>query len=126
MTQTPLATTAPQTQTNAHLDEAIQALRQSFCDGLDEKICRIETAWIGLRKGQVDTKEALGLISHEAHRISGIAGSLGFAHAGTLANALEMRIAQTSKNALQPEDISQLDTEINDFLDHLEHILTDT
>src|SRR6056297_2361447 len=81
MTQTPLATTAPQTQTNAHLDEAIQSLRQSFCDGLDEKICRIETAWIGLRKGQVDTNEALGLISHEAHRISGIAGSLGFAHA---------------------------------------------
>lgn len=126
MTQTPLATTTPQTQTNTPLDEAIQSLRQSFCDGLDEKICRIETAWIGLCKGQVGTQEALGVISHEAHRISGIAGSLGFAHIGTQANALEMRIAQTSKNALQPEDISQLGTEINDFLDQLEDILTDT
>lgn len=126
MTQTPLAATAPQTQANATLDEAIQSLRQSFCDGLDEKICRIETAWIGLRKAQVDTNEALGLISHEAHRISGIAGSLGFAHIGTQANALEMRIAQTSKNALSLEDISQLDSEINDFLDQLENILTET
>ena len=125
MTQDSHTMATPQNQTNASLANALHALRESFCAGLDERICRMETAWANARAGHSSTSDALAVIEADAHRISGIAGSLGLPDIGQRAYALEMRILQAPKDALPAEEISQLDEEINGFLDLLEQELSD-
>jgi len=125
MTQDSHTMATPQNQTNASLANTLHALRESFCAGLDERICRMETAWANARAGHSSTSDALAVIEADAHRISGIAGSLGLPDMGTQAYALEMRILKAPKDALTAEDINQLDAEINSFLDRLEQELSD-
>lgn len=126
MNQDRQAMETPQNQSNANLANTLNALRESFCAGLDKRICEMETAWANTRTGRSSVSEALALIEADAHRISGIAGSLDLPDIGKQAYALEMRILQAPKYALSAEDISQLDAEINSFLDLLEQELSDT
>jgi len=125
MTQDSQTMATPQEVTNASLSNTLRALRDSFCAGLDERICRMETAWANARAGHSSMSDALAVIEADAHRISGIAGSLGLPDMGTQAYALEMRILKAPKDVLTAEDISQLDAEINSFLDRLEQELSD-
>lgn len=125
MTQDSQTMPTPRDQTNASLANTLHSLRQSFCAGLDERICRMETAWANARAGRISMSDALAVIESDAHRINGIAGSLGLPDIGTLAYALEMRTLQTPKDALSAEDISALDTQITSFLDRLEQELSD-
>ena len=125
MTQDSQTMATPQEVTNASLSNTLRALRDSFCAGLDERICRMETAWANARAGHSSTSDALAVIEVDAHRISGIAGSLGLPDIGQRAYALEMRILQARKDALTADGINQLDAEINSFLDHLEQELSD-
>lgn len=125
MTQDSHTMATPQQQANANLANTLHALRESFCAGLDERICRMETAWANAQAGQISMRDALAVIEADAHRISGIAGSLGLPDIGQRAHALEMRILQAPKDTLTAEEINQMDAEINGFLDRLEQELSD-
>lgn len=114
-----------QSQNGANFEQALLTLRNNFCDGLDERICRIETAWVSAKNGSMDMGDALSVVEFEAHRISGVAGSLGLKRLGTQAHELEARIMATSKSALQEHDLAELDTRINGFLDRLEQELNE-
>lgn len=116
---------APQPQNTANIEQALLALRKSFCDGLDERICRIETAWVSAKNAGMDIAEALAVVEFEAHRISGVAGSLGLGHLGTQAHDLEALIMATPKTALSGDHLAELDARINGFLDLLEQELNE-
>lgn len=98
-------------------------LRRSFLDGLDERICYIETAWVSIAKGHVEADDGLELIESEVHRISGIAGSFGLSSLGKQAQALELLIIEARKNAMKAEEMSKLAARVNAFLDLMEQEL---
>jgi HPt (histidine-containing phosphotransfer) domain-containing protein len=125
MTRTLAQTPDQQSQSGANIEQALRTLRNNFCDGLDERICRIETAWVSAKNGSMDMGEALSVVEFEAHRISGVAGSLGLKDVGTQAHELEARIMATSPKAVSDHDQAELDTQINGFLDLLEQELNE-
>lgn len=100
--------------------DAINALRRSFLYGLDERICRIETAWVAVATGCEDASEALAGIEFEVHRISGIAGSLGLAELGAAAHTLEELIVAARTENVSSDLVSRLDARVNAFLDLVE------
>lgn len=123
MTRTFAQTPDGQSQNTANIEQALFTLRKNFCDGLDERICRIETAWVSAKNGSMDMGNALAVVEFEAHRISGVAGSLGLKQVGRQAHELEARIMATPKSASSDHDQAALDTQINGFLDLLEQEL---
>ncbi len=109
--------------TRSTVEQALAGMRRDFCAGLDERICRIETARLAFASSS-DT--ALDTLKFEAHRICGVAGSLGLDEVSTRARTLEEHIGWTEDRALSPKDRADLNRRIEDFLDLLEHHLTET
>ena len=109
--------------TRSKVEQALAGMRRDFCAGLDERICRIETARLAFVSAS-DT--ALDTLKFEAHRICGVAGSLGLDEVSTRARALEEHIVWAEDRTLSPEDRVDLNRRIEDFLDLLEYHLTET
>ncbi len=107
-------------------EQALAEMRRRFCAGLDERIFRIETARVSLAEGGLAAQGALKAVSFEAHRIAGVAGSLGLAHVGTEARALETLIGDAPPIPRPGDDIAGVDARIDAFLDLLErHLIED-
>ncbi|WP_306111257.1 MULTISPECIES: Hpt domain-containing protein [Roseovarius] len=109
--------------TRSKMEQALAVMRRDFCAGLDERICRIETARLAFASAS-DT--ALDTLKFEAHRICGVAGSLGLDEVSTRARTLEEHAGWAEGRALSPKDRAELDRRIEDFLDLLEDHLTET
>lgn len=107
------------------VEQALAGLRRDFCRGLEERICRIETARVSLGTGAQGTAGALNVISAEAHRISGVAGSLGLASVGNMARDLETAVEGLPKGALPVARAAELDKQVERLLDLLEEHLVD-
>jgi HPt (histidine-containing phosphotransfer) domain-containing protein len=112
----------PSDPAHSAVSRALADMRDQFCAGLDDRICRIEAARIALN---TDPEAALETVSFEAHRICGVAGSLGLDALSTQARALEERVAAPAGRKLSPADNSDLNAQIEAFLDLLEQHLTD-
>lgn len=112
----------PSDPARSAVSRALADMRDQFCAGLDDRICRIEAARIALN---TDPDGALETVGFEAHRICGVAGSLGLDALSTLARALEERVAAAAGRKLSPAESSDLNARIEAFLDLLEQHLTD-
>ena len=116
---------AKTTAAQGAVEQALAGLRRDFCKGLEERICRIETARVSLGAGAQGTARALAVISAEAHRISGVAGSLGLASIGDMARDLETAIEGLPRGVLPAERGAELDMQVERLLDLLEEHLVD-
>lgn len=95
------------------LDAALDALRASFLDQLDDRILRIEQAWLLRNDANPQiAQRAVQVVLEELHKIAGIAGSFGFEEIGAAAQMLE--------TAVERGEMAGLDARINAFLDMLE------
>ncbi|QFT92354.1 Hpt domain protein [Roseovarius sp. THAF9] len=120
---TPARPTRPDTAaTRSSVADALAGMRRDFCAGLDARICRIETARLALGS---DTQAALESLKFEAHRICGVAGSLGLDDVSALARVLEEHVTQIETRPLSPDVRTALNEKVNQFLDLLEHHLTE-
>lgn len=102
--------------------DALAGMRRDFCAGLDARICRIETARLALGS---DTEAALESLQFEAHRICGVAGSLGLDAVSVEARALEDDVIQIERKLLSTEAQAALNARVERFLDLLEDHLTE-
>lgn len=107
------------------VEQALAELRRDFCRGLEERICRIEAARVSLGTDAQGAAKALNVISAEAHRISGVAGSLGLASVGNMARDLETAVEGLPKGALPAARAAELDRQVERLLDLLEEHLVD-
>lgn len=107
------------------VEQALETLRREFCRGLDERIGRIEAARVLVNTDTQDAETALAVISAEAHRISGVAGSLGLTPIGNRARDIEAAIERLPDGALTPARRTALDAQVNDLLDLMEQNLLD-
>jgi len=70
------------------LTQRVAQVRAGFLDTLDERILDLEGLKAMVIKGQ-KRGEALQAIANKAHRIRGVAGTLGFAALGALAGQVD-------------------------------------
>lgn len=98
-------------------------IRQKFRDSIDDRIVLLETARQRMAAGQ-DASLALQTMAEEAHRISGVADTLGFSRLGAAAarfeaESLALRAARQPAHAIR----ARMDPLTEDLLDLLEAAL---
>ncbi|WP_420556414.1 Hpt domain-containing protein [Roseovarius sp.] len=104
------------------ISRALDDMRVQFCAGLGARICRIEAARIAL---DADPAAALETVGFEAHRICGVAGSLGLHDLSTQARALEEHVTTAAGQDLSQSERTGLNERIELFLDLMEYHLTE-
>lgn len=110
MTQRPIATDG------RPIDPALMIVRDRFVDSLAERILRFENLKIAIETGAHDPRAVLKAIADLAHKIAGVAGTLGFEDIGQLCMTLDRRI-QNGTAAQTP--CSRLWAEISEPLENL-------
>ncbi|WP_085847242.1 Hpt domain-containing protein [Pacificibacter marinus] len=103
------------------LARMIEGMREKFIADICVKLHEIETLQSELTKvaGRGDALRALSFI---AHRLSGVAATVGFRDLGDCASAVEAEIMAQDKS---PSDLSLLSARIDDLLDHIEDAIID-
>lgn len=114
-----LNTTAP---VPAALAEALAGIRTDFVDGLVPLLNEMEYQQSALADpGQVP--QALESIQWIAHKISGLAGSIGFDQLGHLAAELDLGVSQLRRGPFSHVAIDALSARLEDFMDLMEAAL---
>ena len=101
--------------------QGIQGVRGKFIDSLLDRILLFETVTVAYTQTG-DHEKALKDISMAAHKITGIAGSLGFSDIGEQARQIEQIIGVGMK-APNPDLMRCVAPVLETFLDNLEAIL---
>jgi HPt (histidine-containing phosphotransfer) domain-containing protein len=99
----------------------IQRVRAKFIDSLLDRILLFETVTVAYAQTG-DHEKALKDISWAAHKITGIAGSLGFPDIGEQARQIEQIIGVGVK-APNPDTMRCVAPILETFLDNLEELL---
>ena len=109
----------PQTQ----LEAAIAVIRDRFLAGIDDQLLFLDDLLGRIEAG--DQPEAcLRKISDAAHKIRGVAATLGFATLGKFAELIELRSEATLRSPPNPQALSDLLPYLHAFLDHLDSLRT--
>ena len=106
------------------LAQTLQLVRRKFIDSLFDRILFFETVTVEYAQTG-DHEKALRDISWAAHKITGIAGTLGFEDIGEQARHIEQAIGLGVK-APNPYTMSSVAPILETFLDNLEVILDST
>jgi chemotaxis protein histidine kinase CheA len=106
------------------LAQTLQLVRRKFIDSLFDRILFFETVTVEYAQTG-DHEKALRDISWEAHKITGIAGTLGFEDIGDQARNIEQVIGLGVK-APNPDTMRSVALILETFLDNLEVILDST
>lgn len=101
--------------------QGIQRVREKFIDSLLDRILLFETVAVAYAQTG-DHEKALKDLSREAHKITGIAGSLGFPDIGEQARQIEQIIGDGVK-VPNPDLMRCAAPVLETFLDNLEAIL---
>ncbi|MHA6326425.1 Hpt domain-containing protein [Roseivivax sp. CAU 1753] len=102
-------------------DDAIIAIRLRFLDGLEDRLAELETLF-DLLEDSIDTKRIWSEIRVRAHRISGVAGSLGFAGLGARAAQIDRGIEGLLDGSWTGDDAT-LRAAVESLLDDIDAIL---
>lgn len=106
----------------AGLPEVLQAAHQVFITLTTERILRIEALTQAVHKGQ-DAGPALTEVAQIAHKIAGVAGTLGYPEIGDSARSIEQKL-KTDIAAGDPlRNWDRISPEIETLLDALEELL---
>ncbi|MWD28421.1 hypothetical protein E0K89_013130 [Aquicoccus sp. SCR17] len=111
------------TDTQATVSSALDRIRGRFLDGLDMRILNFENDLAAARRGGDEARPALIEIRNEAHKIAGIAASIGLARTGAEARAIEERIDRELPGSSPAAVLTGIEPPLEAFLDHLEELL---
>jgi HPt (histidine-containing phosphotransfer) domain-containing protein len=106
----------------AGLPEMLQAAHQVFINLTTDRILRIEVLAQAVHKGD-DAVSALTEIAQIAHKIAGVAGTLGYPAVGETARALEHKLKANLASGDPLRHWTTTASEIEMLLDDLEAIL---
>lgn len=107
---------------NASVADAMSGLRAKFVDSLVDRILHMEELTLELRTSG-DYAATLRGISAAAHRITGVAGTLGFGALGSSARQLEEAISDKLSRHDPREAFVQVRPQLDALLDSLQEIM---
>lgn len=110
------------THEQAAVSAALERIRYNFIDGLDMRILNFENALAEGRRND-DNRAALLAIRAEAHKIAGIAASIGYSETGGAARAIEERIDHGLAACTPDTVMHEVEPRLEEFLDGLEELL---
>lgn len=106
----------------AGLPEILQAAHQVFINLTTDRIFRIEVLTQAVHKGD-DAAPALTEIAQIAHKIAGVAGTLGYPEIGDSARAVEVKLKADVASGEPLRNWESIAPEIETLLDALEELL---
>ncbi|OZB19868.1 MAG: hypothetical protein B7X55_02210 [Rhodobacterales bacterium 34-62-10] len=106
----------------AGLPDVLQAAHQVFINLTTDRILRIEVLTQAIHKGE-DAASALIEIAQIAHKIAGVAGTLGYPEIGDNARALEQKLKADIAAGDPLRHWTTIAPEIETLLDDLEALL---
>jgi HPt (histidine-containing phosphotransfer) domain-containing protein len=106
----------------AGVPDVLQAAHQVFINLTTDRILRIEVLTQAVHKGE-DAVSALTEIAQIAHKIAGVAGTLGYPQIGDSARAVEQKLKADIAAGDPLRNWDSTSTEIEDLLDALEDLL---
>ncbi|MCW8842432.1 MAG: Hpt domain-containing protein [Rhodobacteraceae bacterium] len=101
------------------LYEALKGIRESFLDDLVTHINEMEN-YCRYLDDPNNAMTAVAGLRGVVHKISGIAGSVGFPQLGDEAGRLDLAFGQILKAPYDPAKINEIRAPLEAFLDHLE------
>lgn len=113
------------TDRDAILERALAPVRARFIEAIEGHILSFETlrqeAW-----RETPEKNALKEIGQLAHRIAGIAGSVGYKQIGEMASSVERRVIECcASDRTESDCVASVDEVLEPLLDSLESKLDD-
>lgn len=105
------------------LAKALAGIRADFVNGLFPLIIEMEHRRQTLEASTEDASQALECLQRFAHKLSGIAGSVGFPVLGDHASRLEITISGLRDRNLEQSDIATLQSQLEELLCHMEDVL---
>jgi HPt (histidine-containing phosphotransfer) domain-containing protein len=112
----------PRTPPADQLAAAMVDIRARFVDGLIPLINEMEYQRLAMDDPS-RAAAAVASLQQASHRISGMAGSVGFAELGASAGALDIAFTQLRRRAYDPAGVAALQGPLEDFLAMIEDVL---
>ncbi|MDR9484897.1 MULTISPECIES: Hpt domain-containing protein [Sediminimonas] len=110
---------------DAILERALAPVRARFIEAIEGHILSFEALRREARNGH-SSKESLKEIGQLAHKIAGIAGSVGYEEIGEAASTVERRVLECEASALDDGDrLASVDEVLEPLLELLEMKLDD-
>ena len=106
----------------AGVPEVLQAAHQVFVNLTTDRILRIEALTQAVRKGQ-EIVPALTEIAQIAHKIAGVAGTLGYPELGDGARSVEQRLKSDLAKGEPLKNWDSIAAEIETLLDAMEELV---
>ena len=123
MTQSDPSAAQRRQEAEQALAAAFARARTLFASRIEEQIIRIEQCRLDLASGRAPDR-ALGEIEAHAHKISGVAETVGYPRVGELAAQVEALIGQGRRAGLSEIAIlGEIEQELENLLDALEAAL---
>ena len=104
------------------LPEVLKAAHQVFITLTTDRILRIEALTQAVHKGQ-EPAPALTEIAQIAHKIAGVAGTLGYPDIGDSARSIEQKLKSDLAAGAPLRNWDSIAPKIEDLLDALEELL---
>lgn len=117
------ANAQPQGLDKARMAKAIARIRLDFVNGLFPLINEMEHQRRTLELESPHTLHALASLQRCVHKLSGIAGSVGFAAIGDRASRLDVTLSHLRKGSFDKRDIAALQAPLEDLLGVMEAVL---
>lgn len=120
-----MAQTQSRTPDRESVAAALARIRLDFVNGLFPLINEMEHHRQSLERGAADPSRALASLQRCAHKISGIAGSVGFSTLGRRAGRLDATLCDLRKRSFDQREIAALQGPLEQLLSNMEAVLDD-
>lgn len=107
---------------HAALSEALAGIRSDFIDGLFPAVNELDYQKQALRQ-PAQVPAALASIQKIAHKLSGLAGSVGFPALGARAAEIDITVSNLRKRSASQREVDALDGSVEQLLDLIEAAL---
>ncbi|MDP5333838.1 MAG: Hpt domain-containing protein [Paracoccaceae bacterium] len=109
-------------QLPAGLPEVLRAAHDVFINLTTDRILQIEALTVAINKGE-DPEPAVKEIAQVAHKIAGVAGTLGYPDIGDLARSVEQSLKADILAGMPLQNWSTINPAIEDLLDAMENVI---
>jgi len=111
-----------QSERNQQLERAIAEIREKFLLGLDTRVAVLDELLIQVEEAD-DFRGPMSRISDEAHRISGVAKTLGLSELGQMAGRIENDVHEAlGLDHPTPASIASFIHSVDSMLDHMDRL----
>jgi len=106
----------------ARLVNTLAKIRGDFLDGLFPLVNELDYQKEALRS-PANVPSAIESIQKIAHKLSGLAGSVGFSEMGACAAEIDIATSRLRQRTVRQADLDELDGQVDKLLDHMEAAL---